>query len=266
MELVNTVLKDISLPPQYVAMTENIRANYPAIQKANRNFCKIQTQFMDRMMSIHPLTKIRSLYQILAEIEQVRMALDESYFKIRKAEVKLKQKQSKLLQEMDPFERELLEIEIEETQSGLVVARGYIEAAIRKMNAFINQYNQILGELGKTELTEEDVEKDEARYHVMKAFEQALCAARSNNMMIDEGNHIYFFQLGVSGTAAQGEISRFLNSEVDYINTFGELPPHSRTIQFLEEMGDKYASCPQDYAKYRGVTLLDKTSLHKELE
>ena len=244
----------LNLPAQYQTMLDKISMNYPVIEKATKNFNKSQSQFMDNMLTVTQPTELRSARQILAEINKAKMALDEAYFNIRKKQVQIKRK----LEEND----ELADIEAQELESQIKTTMGYVEGAIRKISGYMTQYQNILKKYGKEEFTEEDFEKDETRYHVMKAFEQALHAARSHGGIIDEGNHIYLFQIGISGIAAQMEVSELLDIEKKLIKE-GKMPTHAMTVKWLNALADKYAGCAADYARLKGMTLIDEESLVK---
>ncbi len=240
------------LPEQYQTMLDRIQSNFPAIAKATKNFNKSQSQFMDNMLTVTQPTELRSARQILAEINKAKMALDEAYFSIRKKQVQIKRKR----EEAD----ELADIEAEELESQIRSSMGYVEGAIRKISAFMTQYQNILKKYGKEEFTEADFEADEERYHIMKAFEQALCAARSHGGVVDEGNHIYFFQIGISGTAAQVEVRNFLTVEGKIVEA-GAMPPHDMTVKWLHTMAEKYAGCATEYARRKGMSLVDGQAL-----
>lgn len=254
------ILQKTDISKQYHGMLEKIQKEYPLVEKASRVFYKSQSQFMDNMMSIHPLTELRSLRQICAEINKTKMALDEAYFKTRKTKVKIEKLKRKYEMTEDDLDRELIQIEIEQKRYGLLSSQNYIEAAIRKVSAYLAQYQNILKKYGKETFTEEDFEADEARYHVMKAFEQGLCAARSHGGVIDEGNHIYFFQIGISGTAAQYEVGAFLTQEGRLLQK-GIIPEHELTYKWLMEMGYKYQNRAHLFAKNKGMTLFDTASM-----
>lgn len=257
--------KEVSV--QYQGMLGEISEFYPVIQKATNNFYKTQSQFMDNMMTVHQPTVIRSLRQILAEVNSSKQALNEAYYKSKKTKVELKRKQVMLEKLEDPFDKQLMMIEIEETQSQMESSRGYIEGAIRRVHAYLEQYKNLLKKYGKEEFTEQDFEEDEARYHVMTAFDQALCAARSRGGLIDEGNQIYFYQIGINGGTAQYEMAKYLTSEGQMFES-GQLPTHEMTVNWLEEMGRKYAFAAQDFAERKGMTIMSTKSMHtvKELE
>ena len=101
-----------------------------------------------------------------------------------------------------------------------------------------------------------DYELDQTRYHIMTAFNQALTAARSRGGLIDEGNHIYLFQLGISGASAQREVTALLEAEQEALNA-GLEPSHSALIEWLNRLADKYANAPLQYAQIRNLNLLN---------
>jgi hypothetical protein len=186
------------------------------------------------------------------------MALDEAYFNIRKKQIEIARK--KATSADNQFDRDMMEVEVQELECQIKNTMGYVEGAIRKISAYMTQYKNILSKYGKEEFSEEDFEKDEERYHVMKAFEQGLCAARSHGGVIDEGNHIYFYQIGISGTAAQMEVNQFLAGEGKQLQA-GEMPTHENTVTWMNDMADKYAGCAVDFAKRKGMTLIDEGSV-----
>jgi len=248
--IVKDVFKD--LPVQYQSMLNRISESYPIIHKATKNFNKSQSQFMDNMFTISQPTELRSARQILAEIAKAKMAMDEAYFSIRKKQIQIKRKR----QEQD----ELSEIEAQEMESQIAVTMEYVEGAVRKISAYMTQYQNILNKYGKSEFTEEDFERDEERYHIMTAFTQALYAAMAHNGIIDEGNQIYMGQIGISVFAAQAEVSDFLNIGQDLIAK-GKMPTHAMVLKWLNALADKYAGCASQYAEYKGMTLMDNKSL-----
>ena len=184
---------------------------------------------MQFTLDVTCLTQIRSLKQILAEINNTKMALEESYYTLKKKKIEIKKKQKQLLETTDDIDKEMREVEIDELASQLRNTTDYVMGAVRKMSSFTTQYNNIMESMGKTELTEQDYEEDEEKYHIMTSFSQGLHAARAHSGYIDEGNQIYLFQLGINGTQAQAEVTSYLNSEMEYIAK-GGTPPHEVTL------------------------------------
>ena len=254
---------DIQLPmskPEYKSMLANIKEHAPAIRQASSNFYKSHSQMMSVTLDVTAITPIRSIKHSLAEIEKTKAALQESYFRMKKDEVKLKKLERKLLDETDPLEQEMLEIKITEKQAQAASSRGYVEGAVRKLNFFTNQYDNLMEKIGKEKLTEEDYELEEIKYHIMTCMKQALNSARPRQGVIDEGNMIYLFDLGINAAQAQAEVFAYLEWENKIIQE-GNAPEHRHTVQWLEACADKWAHCPADFANSRGFNLLDKTSL-----
>ena len=259
------ILKDMgaTLPatkPEYNLMLSNIKDKMPAVTRDTSNFHKSHSQFMQVTLDVTAITPIRSIKHTLAEIDRTRAALQEAYIKVRKQQVKLKKKEAQLIETTDVLDRELLEIQIMEIQSHLEGTQNHVNGALRKMNFLVNQHDQLLEKIGKTEITEEDYELEEARYHIMTCMKQALSAARSRNGMIDEGNLIYLFDLGINAAQAQAEMYAYLNMENELI-VKGKAPTHEMTINWLEACADKWADDPAEFASRRGFSVLDRASL-----
>ena len=91
-------------------------------------------------------------------------------------------------------------------------------------------------------------------------MKQALNAARARGGVIDEGNLIYLFDMGINSAQAQAEIYSYLQMENKLMNE-GKAPTHEMTMRWLEACADKWEGDPQKFAERRGFTLLDKQSL-----
>jgi len=255
---INTAL--VSQKPEYSVMLQNINSKMPAVMRDTSNFHKSHSQFMQVTLDITAITPIRSIKHTLAEIDRTRMALQEAYINLRKKQVDLRRKEHQLTEATDPFDQELLEIEIMEIQTHMENAQNAVNGAIRKVNFLVNQHEQLLAKIGKTEITEEDYEREEARYHIMTCMKQALNAARARNGIIDEGNLIYLFDLGVSAAQAQAEVFAYLQMEQKIIEA-GRAPTHEMTVNWLEACADKWHTDPMMFASRRGFTTFDRTSL-----
>jgi hypothetical protein len=179
---------------------------------------------------------------------------------LSKKQNELKKKERELASCTDDLDREFLEIEILELNSHLEGTQNYVNGALRKMNFMVNQHKQLLEKVGKDEITEEDYEKEESRYHIMTCMKQALNAARSRNGMIDEGNLIYLFDLGINAAQAQAEVLAYLNTENQLISN-GTAPTHEMTMRWLEACANKWANNPATFAARRGFSVFDRSSL-----
>jgi len=255
---IETTLVDCK--PEYKTMLQNIDEKMPVIQQASSNFYKSHSQFMGVTLDVTAITPIRSIKHTLAEIDKTKSALQEAQINMQKKAVKLKKKQRKLEKCKDDLDREMLEIEILELQTHSANAQNSVQGAIRKMNFFVNQYESLLSHLGIDEVTEEMYEQEENRYHIMTAMKQALISARPRGGLIDEGNQIYVFDLGISGAQAQAEVYAYLHFENELIKK-GQAPTHEHTMRWLEACADKFADDPKKFTERRGFKIMDNQSL-----
>lgn len=253
----------VNTKPEYNTMLGNIASKMPAVEQATSNFHKSHSQFMGVTLDVTAITPIRSIKHTLAEIDRTRSALQEAYINMKKKDLELRRKQSEL-DAAQGFDRELLEIEVMELEVHKVGTSNAVQGAIRKMSFFVNQYENLMLKVGKTELTEEDYELEEARYHIMTCMKQGLNAARSRNGVIDEGNMIYLFDLGINAAQAQAEVFAYLNMENQLISS-GTAPTHEMTMRWLEACADKWAKDPEIFAARRGFSVFDESSLTNRL-
>ena len=251
---------------EYKQMLTNINATLPAIKQSSSNFYKSHSQFMGVMLDVTAITPIRSVKHTLAELDKTRMALEEAQLKMMKKDIELRQKEKQLADGdyKDELERELLETEILEVKVNMNNIQNSVSGAIRKMNFFTNQYKSILKKLGKDDITEEEYEKEEARYHVMTCMKQALNAARARGGVIDEGNLIYLFDMGINSAQAQAEIYAYLEMENKLMKE-GKAPTHEMTMQWLEACANKFSGDAEKFAERRGFKLYDEESLNTKL-
>lgn len=264
-EIVKRTAGDYLDHKDYKEMLNHIDSNLPAALKTSQNFYKSSSQFKNVTLDITNLTPMSSIKHILAVVEQARVSLEEAVFEQQRNRIHLEAKTRDYDKLEEGIEKKLLEIDMLELQSKIANSENYIKGAIRRISFCMTQYQSVLDKLGKTSITEEDYEKEESRYHVMTAFKQALCVARTNGGVIDEGNQIYMFELGINGAVAQAELTAYLQFEQEMLNKQQE-PQHDLTIQWLEACANKFADNAAAFAQARGLVPLDQTSLLKEVE
>ncbi len=263
---VTTLKKDLAqlasgpLPQEYKGMLTHIEETLPATQAACDNFYKSHSQMMTVTLDITDLTPIRSIKHTLAAIERTKSALAEAQINRRKNEIKIKKKQREIDACEDDLDREELEIEMIELMNNNMNIENSMKGAIRKMSFLMTQYRSVLDHIGKDHITEEDYEREEKRYHVMTALKQALNSARPRGGVIDEGNSIYLFDIGVNVAHAQAEVFNYLKIENELISQ-GQAPSHEMTMEWLEKCADKFQDCAERFAESRGFKVLDEKSL-----
>lgn len=258
------VSNELAITPEYKGMLEHINANLPAISRDSENFYKSASQFKNVTLDVTDLTPMGSLKHILAVIDRTRMALEEAHIAVRRKQIELKKKTMEYDNAEEGYDKELLWVDIVEINNHLNNSENSVKGALRKLSFFTTQYQAIMEKLGKEEITEEDYELNESRHHVMTAMKQALCAARTRGGIIDEGNQIYLFDMGINGTVAQAEMFAYLQAEQEMLAK-GEEPTHELTMKWLEACADKFANCGAKFAELRGFIPLDRKSLAKEI-
>lgn len=165
-----------------------------------------------------------------------------------------------------------LQVEIAEAKSNAETARNYISGAIRQLTNYTENYDSIKRTYNIGEFTEADFEAEEDRYHILKAFEQALCAARArHDRSIDEGNMIYLTQLGINGAHAQFRIREYLEGEDRMLrgtpasDVQPGIPPRAPTLvdylQFLEQVYEEFKGSAAKFAKIRGLNITTHIAL-----
>lgn len=261
--VLKNISNDLEIAPEYKSMLTNIEENMPSINANSSIFYKADSQLKDVTLNVADITPHMRLKHILARIEKHKLALRDNYYTSKKNIVKIKQKKQELETAIG-FEKELLEIEIEELESGQASSENYIKGAIRQLNFMITQYNSTLAAMGKEYITEEEYELSEAKSHIATALKQALCAARSHNGVIDEGNHIYLFQLGINGTTLQTEMYKYFAKENEMLMA-GQEPTHAMQMEWINSMVEKYQNNPAEDIAARNLQQLDMTSLVREL-
>jgi len=254
---------DLAVSPEYNKMLEHINKNMPLVRRDSENFYKSASQFKNVTLDVTELTTMGSIKHVLAVLDRTRMALEEAYVSLKRKQIELKQKTLEHDNLEEGYDKELSWVDIVEINTQIGNIENSIKGALRKASFFSTQYEALMTKLGKEEITEEDYEINEARHHVMTAMKQALLAARTRGGVIDEGNHIYLFDMGINGAVAQAEIFAYLQMEEEMLKK-GKAPTHAMTVQWLEACADKFANCGTEFAELRGFIPLDKKSLIKE--
>jgi hypothetical protein len=250
-----------TLTKQYKGMLTHITNTLPAIKKSSSNFYKSHSQFMGVMLDVTAITPVRSLKHTLAELDRTRLALEEAHLKMAENDIMIRKREKQLENdELDNLEREHIEHKLLKLRIQGANIMNSVQGAIRKMSFFTTQYQSILQKLGKEDITEQEYEIEEVKYHIMTCMKQALNAARARGGQIDEGNLIYLFDMGINSAVAQKEIYNYLKRENEMLAA-GENPSHEMTMQWLEHCAELFKDDSKKFADRRGFQLLDKKSL-----
>jgi hypothetical protein len=266
---IENMTRALGLGKEYVGMMSLIKESEREISVATAQHGKTHSQFQYALLDcagpIAGLTKLRNWRQILAVIERTRDALEDASLKLRENEVKLNildQRLDAARSAGDMEKAALLQIKIQTLECHAARSTRAIAGAVRKLATYVKHFKeleaQIRKELNKPDnepITEEDFEKDEERFHIIKAFQQGLQAARAHGGRIDHGNMIYFDDIGISGHLAQKDVFAFLKAEEEFAkinpNAIHEL--HALEREFLYSMAKKYAGCSSHLLEAKGL-------------
>jgi hypothetical protein len=253
----------LNLTEEYQGMIAKISEQFPSIRKSSLGFYKKSSQFKTALLDMNAVTPLRTLEQVLASIDQTKDALVNAFYSLEKSMLQAKLKEQEMENEKNILQKDIFRIEHSEMLYGIANTEQYIKGALRTMTFLTAQHENILAKLNIENLSEEMYEAQEFRHHIMTAFKQALNAARANSGTIDEGNHIYLFEMGINGAVAQLAIHNYLQAELNMIQE-GNQPTHKMTLDWLEACANEFQHNPELYAAWRGMTIQEKIALHKE--
>ena len=274
-------LKDLSVSEEYIPMLALIKEHRPSALISISNIGKSHTQFQSTMLDntapLGGLAFMRNRRQALSDIFHTESAIKTSVFKKKKSlcRIALFREKARLKREIDAngqsysfeLEAQILDIKAEKLESELKDGDVYLLGALRKLARRYEQLHalevQIKKQLEKDseyQITEQDEEEEEPKHHIIMAFSQALCAARSRGNVEDTVNFIYFQNLGIPSCMAQLDIEAFLKeceTKLRAHSAIGnEVVPeefNSWECKFLRDMYSKYKKCPAAFAKERGL-------------
>lgn len=264
MDLIKKLQSSVESFGNYKAMLEHISETMPVIQASTESFNKASSQVKTISLDITDLTDVGRAKHLLARIKQRRQALQESEFTIAKKEIKILklEKQLENASDLDAKERE---IKIYEARYKIQEMQASQRGAVRELSFLVTQFKAILEKLGVNEITEAMYEADETKAQVMRAFSQALAAARARQGLIDEGNLIFFQDLGINGAAAQREVIALLETEQEMLNS-GKVPTFELQYEWLERVGEKFSQEVTRYAMARSFVPFDEKSLAQKAD
>ena len=230
---------------RYDNMMSRVQEVMPRVMESSESFGKSSSQLKTVTLDITDLTDVGAAKHILASINRTRQALKESEIAVRRKRLDLTRKQA-AIETATGFDVDEILIDITELESQLEDTMSAQRGAVRKLAYLIEQYDSICQRLGVDVITEAMYEADQGKYHVMRAFSQGLAAARARGGTIDEGNFIYFQDLGVNGAAAQRELTAYFAAEQDMLNK-GQVPTFE-----MQANCEKFAGEVSRYAASRG--------------
>jgi hypothetical protein len=228
-----------------------IASKMPEINRANHTAGRSQTQTTNQLMSLTMMTDspYRMMRQCLSQIERKRMALEESYFKMKKKSILIKQWYEK--------GDEMSVIKAQEAESLAFRQKDYIDGALKEIATFQCAYDEIRKSHNIPEKWDErDAEIAEIDHHIKQAFRQAHRDVVQTGS-ITGGNMEYMEQYGIHIQTATKIIRDYVASEDEMINK-GKMPTVQHLYAFLDSMALQFNNAHKLVMKRIGIKELIK--------
>ena len=228
-----------------------IASKMPEINRANHTAGRSQTQTTNQLMSLTMMTDspYRMMRQCLSQIERKRMALEESYFKMKKKSILIKQWYEK--------GDEMSVIKAQEAESLAFRQKDYIDGALKEIATFQCAYDEIRKSHNIPEKWDErDAEIAEIDHHIKQAFRQAHRDVVQTGS-ITGGNMEYMEQYGIHIQTATKIIRDYVVSEDEMINK-GKMPTVQHLYAFLDSMAVQFNDAHKLVMKRIGIKELIK--------
>jgi hypothetical protein len=221
------------------------------VDRACHTAGRSQTQTTNQLMSLTMMTDspYRRLRQCLSQIERKRSALEESYFKMKKKAILIKQWYEK--------GDEMSVIKAQEAEAQAYRQKDYIDAALKEIATFQCAYDEIRESHNIPEKWDErDAEIAEIDHHIKQAFRQAHRDVVQTGS-ITGGNMEYMEQYGIHIQTATKIIRDYVASE-DKMIAEGKMPTVEHLYAFLDSMAVQFNDAHKLVMKRIGIKDLIK--------
>jgi len=230
---------------------EIISKKMVAIDRANNTAGRSETQTTNQLMTLTMLTDspYRRLRQCLAQIEKKRGALDETYFRMKKKQVLIKQWYEK--------GDEMSVLKAQEAEHALMRSKNYIDGAFKEIATFQCAYDEIRESYNIPENWDErDAEEAEIDHHIKQAFRQSHREMVGSGC-ITSGNMEYLEQYGIHIQTATRLIADYIASEDEMIAK-GQMPTVAHLYAFLDRMAETFHDAHKTVMQRIGIKELVK--------
>ena len=221
------------------------------VDRANHTAGRSNTQTTNQLMTLTMMTDApyRRLRQCLSEIESKRSALDDSFWRMKKDQVRINRWRE--------LGDEMSMIRADEKEHGMQRSKDYIDAAFKEIAVFQEAYEEIrISHNIPVNWDERDAEEDEIKHHIRQAFRQAHRDV-VNSGRIGLGNCEYMEQYGIHIQTAQKIILDYVAEENAMIAE-GNFPTVNRLYAFLDRMVDTFHDAHKDVLARIGIKELIK--------
>lgn len=222
------------------AAVDRVTAKLPELVEQTKIFDRTNSQSMLTMMTLTMLngqSPMRMLRQILAEVENRRMALSES--QIHHAE---------LVSEIEYIETEdpspIRDAKLRSKRNNLAFMESKISGAIKDIAILSDAYDAIKKKNNLESWNEVDFESTEKKHHVRRGFE-LLYRNLLHFGRISEATVEYLQQYGIHPQIALAEVTGYITHTEKRI-TNGERMTSADLELFLDQMSEKYVKCADE--------------------
>jgi len=196
-----------------LTLAENAKKADMAIAKmaaTERVWNRTKTEWIWKHGNMHYYDDYGNLRQISAELASKRMALQEAKWRYLKNEARIAMKREALQTIESPARRQYIEIQIAELEEGMATGMKHIEGALKDVLTLETLYDQIMERVG--EFSEQDIESNEAKHHIMLSVSQALRDVRENGRIF-KGNAEYMEWIGLNVSKVEEDLKKCVEYE-----------------------------------------------------
>ena len=217
------------------------------IDRAINTLGRKNTQTTIQMMTLTMLsdTPYRRLRQCIIEINQKRDALEDSYYRLRKQQYRIK----KWREKGDEFSL----IKAEEAEAGMRRSKIYIDGSLKEIATLQEAYLEIQKNHNIPDnWDEEDAEIDEIKHHIRQAFRQS-----HRDMIvhghISQGNAEYLEQYGIHLQTAERVIGKYILECERMMEEDDQMPNINHFYDFLDKAVEVFGKEHLEVLKHIGL-------------
>ena len=219
-----------------------IAAFMPEVDRALASFNKKNSQTTSSLMTLTMLESgpYRMLRQVLAQINNKRMAIKETYFRICEQVIEADELEAALGQKLHEkasidFEAQRKRLRYFQLKSGIADAMDAYEAALKEIGHYQNAYRQIMKNNGIPENWDEgDFEKAEIEHHVKSIFRNAIRDRMQGTH--NQGTMEYMEQFGINPVSGYKLVDEYLRDVREGMKGEGQLVDIASHYHFFDRM------------------------------
>ena len=226
---------------------EKVAERMVEIDRAINTLGRKNTQTTIQMMTLTMLsdTPYRRLRQCIIEINQKRDALEDSYYRLRKQQYRIK----KWREKGDEFSL----IKAEEAEAGMRRSKIYIDGSLKEIATLQEAYLEIQKNHNIPDnWDEEDAEMDEIKHHIRQAFRQS-----HRDMIvhghISQGNAEYLEQYGIHLQTAERVIGKYILECERMMEEDDQMPNINHFYDFLDKAVEVFGKEHLEVLKHIGL-------------